>query len=165
MQRTDRRWSFPELRVHDVSEDHIIPMSAIPPVAKAEQLHAQARLYLVALGSSAQNRGRWPRRLSARCIRHSGRVLANFSTACGGLRREAPSVGGRKCSPRHGETVPRHCARPGEPDHRHRRWRPLSAPAKPTSSRCEPPSSNSTPAFSRTIERVGSRPRAPDTNG
>ena len=26
-----------------------------PPVAKAEQLHAQARLYLVALGSSAQN--------------------------------------------------------------------------------------------------------------
>jgi YD repeat-containing protein len=55
MRRSAGHWSFPELRVHDVSEGHVIPLSAIPPVAKAEQLHAQARLYLVALGSSAED--------------------------------------------------------------------------------------------------------------
>jgi hypothetical protein len=40
----------------------------------------------------------------------------------------------------------------------------VEARAKPTPSRCEPPSSSWTPAFRRRIERIGSEPKAPDTN-
>src|SRR5258707_10726579 len=54
MVKTNGRWDFPELRVHNVTEKHIINLSAVPPVASPDQLHARARLYLVALGSSAQ---------------------------------------------------------------------------------------------------------------
>ncbi len=54
MIRTGNQWSAPDLRVHDLTEDHVVNLSAAPTPATPEQLHGTGRLYIVPLGESAR---------------------------------------------------------------------------------------------------------------
>src|SRR5262249_43648794 len=53
MTKSNGQWHYPELRVHNVTEEHVINLSSREAASK-DDLHADARLYLVALGHSAQ---------------------------------------------------------------------------------------------------------------
>ena len=53
MYRSSGVWALSQGEIHDVTEDHVLNLSPVGGLAKADQLHANRRLYLVAFGASA----------------------------------------------------------------------------------------------------------------
>ena len=46
-------WTVASAELRNVSEDHVLNLTPVNGIAPADRLHGKARLYLVALGSSA----------------------------------------------------------------------------------------------------------------